>query len=236
MTTLIAHRGWSGIAPENTLAAIKLALEECKIDTIEIDVHLSKDGIPVVIHDYKLERTTNGFGKVKDYTYEELKKLSAGSWFSPNHTEEKIPSLEEVFQLVGTKKPLLVELKQAASYYEGLEEKVIELITKYGLEETVTLISFDHYSLLKSKDINSKIKRALVFAGSPVLLKEQIQYVEAAAISIHSPYLDKQLVDFLQQNNTKIIVWTVNHQQEMKRLEQVGENIAITTDHPEWLW
>ncbi|WP_051330968.1 glycerophosphodiester phosphodiesterase family protein [Aneurinibacillus terranovensis] len=92
----IAHRGWSGRAPENTLAAIKKAIYHPAIDGIEIDVQMSLDGVPVVIHDYTLERTTTGTGYVGSYTLTELKKLDAGTWFSSSFAGETIPTLEEV--------------------------------------------------------------------------------------------------------------------------------------------
>lgn len=236
MKNLIAHRGWSGIAPENTLASIKLALEENKIDVIEIDVHLSKDGIPVVIHDFVLNRTTNGKGNVIDYTKDELKKFDAGSWFHSNYEGEQIPTFEEVLQLVGKKKKLLIELKQVGSLYKGLEEKVIDLIHQYHVEDTVSLISFDHHSLMKAKEIDSTIRRAMVIMGSPLLLKEQIQYLEADAVSLNYHFIEENLINLLKEANINIIVWTVDEKEVAHRLITLDESIAITTNHPEWLW
>ena len=128
MGQLIAHRGWSGKAPENTLGAIKLALEEPKIASIEIDVHLTKDGVPVVIHDHKVDRTTNGLGYVKDKTIEEIKALDAGSCFDPAFAGETVLTFEEVLQVTNGWKNLLVDLKQTAGIYKGLEEKVMQLM------------------------------------------------------------------------------------------------------------
>ncbi|CAM5197818.1 Glycerophosphoryl diester phosphodiesterase OS=Ureibacillus acetophenoni OX=614649 GN=SAMN05877842_105182 PE=4 SV=1 [Ureibacillus acetophenoni] len=236
MNNLIAHRGWSGIAPKNTLAAIKLALEENKINVIEIDVHLSKDGIPVVIHDFILNRTTNGKGRVIDYTKNELKVLDARGWFHSNYEGEQIPTLEEVFELVGTKKKLLIELKQVGSLYRGLEEKVIKLIHDYHVEDTVSLISFDHNSLLKAKEIDPTIRRTMVIMGSPVLLQNQIKYVEADAVSINYHFIEKNLVNLLKELDINIIVWTVDNKVVANHINTIDESIAITTNHPEWLW
>lgn len=236
MANLVAHRGWSGIAPENTLASIKLALEEEKIEQIEIDIHLSKDGIPMVIHDFVLNRTTNGKGKVVDYTKDELKEFDAGNWFHSNFVGEKIPTFEEVLQLVGSKKKLLVELKQVGNFYDGLEQKVIQLIQQYHVEDTVSLISFDHNSLWKAKKIDPTIKRTMILMGSPILLKEQINQLEADAISINYHFLEQNLVNVLKETDTKIIVWTVDDKKIARRVVTLDDSILITTNHPEWLW
>src|SRR5690554_7738935 len=108
---VVAHRGWSGAAPENTMAAFRLAMLDLRISWIELDVQLSKDGVPVVIHDYKLRRTTGALGAVKDYTYEQLSKLDNGSWFSPEFSSERIPTLEQVLKEAKGRIHLNIELK-----------------------------------------------------------------------------------------------------------------------------
>src|SRR3954452_5816424 len=107
---IIAHRGASGYAPENTIAAFDKALE-IKTDYIEIDVQRSKDGKLVIIHDHKVDRTTNGTGYVRDLTYEQLKRLDAGSWNGPQFSGEKIPSFEEILDRYHGKIGILIELK-----------------------------------------------------------------------------------------------------------------------------
>ncbi len=121
---VIAHRGASGYAPENTLASIRKGLD-MGADMVEIDIHLSKDGEVVVIHDATLERTTDGTGKVQSKTLEELKKLNAGSWFGKEFSQEKIPTLKEVIDLMDGKALLLIELKNDSKngMYEDLVEK-----------------------------------------------------------------------------------------------------------------
>ena len=116
----IAHRGASGYAPENTLAAFDKAVE-MQADYIEIDVQLSKDDLPVVIHDDTLDRTTNGTGNISAYTLQELKSLDAGSWFDKKYAGEKIPSLNEVLEMYGEKINILIELK-SPELYPGVEE------------------------------------------------------------------------------------------------------------------
>lgn len=236
MGQLIAHRGWSGKAPENTLSAIRMALEEPKIDSIEIDVHLSKDGIPVVIHDFQVDRTTNGTGYVRDMTAAELIALDAGSWFGPVFVEERIPLLEDVLTLANGKKSLLIELKQTAGMYDGLEVAVLELIQKYGMEAQCQLISFDHKSLKTCMEINPEVKCTLVMLGSPLLLVDQVNEIGAAAVSIHHQYVDPEMIESLKNNGTEIVVWTVDRKTDADRVLGIDSSIALTTNHPERLW
>ncbi|TWT25401.1 glycerophosphodiester phosphodiesterase family protein [Planomicrobium sp. CPCC 101110] len=236
MRKLIAHRGWSGKAPENTLSAIKLALEEPKIDCIEIDVHLTKDGIPVVIHDFTVDRTTNGSGYVKDMTAAEVKSLDAGSWFDGAFAGEQVPLLEEVLVAAGGEKKLLIELKQVAGMYPGLEEKVIGLIRKYGLETRCDLISFDHKSLQTCMKFSSEVKRTLVMLGSPLLLVDQVNEIGASAVSMNHLYVDQEMVTSLSSNGIELVVWTVDQKAEAERVLGFDGAIALTTNHPERLW
>ncbi|WP_088009050.1 glycerophosphodiester phosphodiesterase [Indiicoccus explosivorum] len=236
METLIAHRGWSGIAPENTLSAIRLALEEPKIKAIEIDINMTKDGIPVVFHDKDVDRTTNGTGAVKDLTLAELKTLDAGSWFGPEFAGERVPTLEEVLALVQGEKHLYIELKQLGDLYWGLELKTIELIKKFGLEDRCSLISFDHRSLQTCMKIAPEIRRTLVMVGSPLLLTEQVNEIGAAAVSMKSDYVDQLMVDSLVRNGTEIIVWTVDDPEEADRLAAFGGHVKFTSNHPDRLW
>lgn len=127
MTEIFAHRGASGYAPENTLEAFRLAMEQ-GADGIELDVHLTKDGEVVVIHDETLNRTSNGQGKVRDYTLEELKKFSFH-----NHMEKykgvQIPTLKEVLDLVeNSSMKVNIELKTGIYWYEGIEAKTMEIV------------------------------------------------------------------------------------------------------------
>lgn len=119
----IAHRGYSSQAPENTLSAIELALKNQQIYGIEIDVQLTRDSIPVVIHDFVVDRVTDGNGFVKDYEYNDLKKLDAGSWFDDNFKTEKIPTLEEVLELIGNKKKIIIEIKSNGYEYQDIDKK-----------------------------------------------------------------------------------------------------------------
>ena len=145
MTEIFAHRGASGYAPENTMDAFKLAVKQ-GAEGIELDVQLSKDGIPVVIHDETIDRVTNGHGYVKDYTLEELKNFTIMKGKYQEYEHSKIPTLEEV--LVYAKKENLtvnIELKTGIYWYPEIEEKTVDLVKKTKMEDLVIYSSFNHY-------------------------------------------------------------------------------------------
>ena len=149
-TKIIAHRGSRGNRPENTLEAFQEALKVSS-DGIELDVHLSKDGQVVVIHDETVDRTTSGKGYVKDMTLKQLKELDAGSWFDPKYSNARIPTLQEVLDLLAENHfsgVLNVELKTDVFQYSAIEEKVLALAEPYLAQFSVIYSSF-HYETLK---------------------------------------------------------------------------------------
>jgi glycerophosphoryl diester phosphodiesterase len=144
---VIAHRGFSGRYPENTLAAIQGAID-AGADMVEIDVTLTADRIPVVIHDDTLDRTTDGFGAVRERPWAEIMPLDAGGWFAPEFRGEGVPTLEEVLEGPGQEIALNVELKEAAFEpdppADALESQVADLVRQHGLGGSVLLSSFEH--------------------------------------------------------------------------------------------
>ncbi|MFC4323764.1 glycerophosphodiester phosphodiesterase [Litchfieldia salsa] len=233
MNHCIAHRGWSGRAPENTVAAIQLALNNPSIYGIEIDVHLSKDGVPIVMHDHTVDRTTNGSGRIIDMTVAELGSLDSGSWFGPEFSGEKIPLLEEVLHMTNGRKKLLIELKQAGALYTGLEQKVADMVSKFQLEDEVLIISFDHESLRKIKEYNSRLQTGLIYLGMTTLLAEQATYTRANHLSFHHSFLTKEIVDDLLEKGIEIGAWTINDMESLVRIKALSSKINITTNFPE---
>ena len=146
---IFAHRGAAAYAPENTLASFKTALDQ-GADAIELDAKLSADGYVVVCHDRTLNRTTNGTGELSRKTLAELRELDAGCHFSTKFAGEKIPLLEEVFETVGKKLLINVELTNYATPYDQLVEKVCALVIKHGLEGGVLFSSFFPLNLKKA--------------------------------------------------------------------------------------
>jgi glycerophosphoryl diester phosphodiesterase len=229
----VAHRGWSGQAPENTLAAIKMAANHPDIAMLEIDVQLSRDGIPVIVHDYTLERTTNGAGKVGDFTLKELKELDAGSWFSTAAAGEAIPTLEEVLQETRGKVKLNLEIKRGGDWYPGIEKKVADLVRQYAMESDVIMTSFNHETIHTLSKIAPGIKTGLIIYGYPALVEELLAYTRASILSMGYQYITDNLVQSCLNHGVDLIAWTINEPEDMQKIARMGEQIAICTNYPE---
>ncbi|WP_455157500.1 glycerophosphodiester phosphodiesterase family protein [Treponema socranskii] len=148
---VVAHRGYSGVYPENTMLAFRKAVEAGS-DEIELDVQLTKDGTVVVIHDEKVDRTTDGSGAVRDYTFAEIRKLDAAKTWNGKYPKESIPSFEEYCEWAATVNITTnIELKTGLVYYEDIEQKTIDIVDKYKLEKKVMFSSFNHSSLITAK-------------------------------------------------------------------------------------
>jgi len=166
---VIAHRGYRAKYPENTLVAFQAAID-AGADMIELDVLLSKDRSMVVIHDESLDRTTNGQGLVGDYTLSELKELDAGSWFDPCFTGERLPTLEEVLDLVKGKVFINIEIKRSA--YEpqhppdAVEKKIVELVRRKNFEESVLISSFE-WRVLERLAATEQAPAIALLSGDP---------------------------------------------------------------------
>jgi glycerophosphoryl diester phosphodiesterase len=158
---IFAHRGASAHAPENTLAAFELALAQ-HADAIELDVKLSSDGQAVVIHDATLERTTGHPGRVRDLSLQELRALDAGSFFSEKYAGEKIPTLAEVFEAVGKRTLINVELTNYTTPRDHLVEVVCQLIKKMGIQEHILFSSFLPLNLSKARAYLPEVPRGLL--------------------------------------------------------------------------
>ena len=232
MNNIMAHRGWSSRAPENTLAAIRLVLENNSIDYIEIDVQLTKDGVPVLIHDFHVERTTNGIGNVEDFSFEQIRKLDAGSWFSTEYKNEKIPTLKEALQLCKGRKKLNIELKIAGRRSPGIERKVVDLVREFGMEKDVIISSFDHVRMKLVSELAPEIATGLIIEGNLTLLKDQLAYTRATVISIAYSFLTKEFVKNHIPSH-KIVTWTPNTREQIETIKQLDPNIIICTNYPE---
>src|SRR5512136_2058667 len=135
----VGHRGARGHAPENTLASFDLAVE-MGVNVVETDVHLSKDGEVVLIHDHTVDRTTNGHGFVKDLTLAELKQLDAGAWFDPRFAGEGVLTLGELLAWAHNRVGVAIEIKNGPIYYPGIAEKIIRLLEKHDMARQASLI------------------------------------------------------------------------------------------------
>lgn len=226
MNTCMAHRGWSSKAPENTMAAFELAFQESRIRSIEMDVQLSKDGVPIIIHDFTLDRTTNGTGFVRQYSYQELARLDAGNG-------ERIPALEEVLRAARGRCKINLELKTAGGLYQGIEEKVVELVKQYQMENEVFLTSFDHHVIQRVKNLSTTIQTGLILCGMPTLLADQLAHTGARILSMEYPFITKPFAEEMRAKGIEIVAWTVNKQEEIERVMKIHPEIQICTNYPD---
>ncbi len=231
----IAHRGASSLSPENTFAAFDTALIS-GAKGLEFDVQLSKDIIPVIIHDESLERTTNGTGPVKELTLKELKTLDAGSWFAPNYKGTSIPTLEEVFKKYQNRLTLFnIELKNHLTEYPGLEEAVLEQIDRYQLEKRVIISSFNARSLVTCRRIKPAVRTGLIYLEE---IKDPWLYIRSlGCYSAHPHFIylqDPKILAGFKLHNIPLYPWTVNDPGQMEYL--VSKKVAgIITDYPQEL-
>lgn len=230
---IIAHRGASGYAPENTLAAVKLALEQ-KCDGIEIDVQLTKDNEVVVCHDWDVDRTTDGRGEIKDLTLKEIKKLDAGSWFDECFKGEEIPLLEEVLQLVPNSLFLNIEIKAKATDERRLEKRVCDILEKYNRINNTVVSSFNHYSLKKVKEILPYIKIGILYEAYIIKPIEYVLNNFEDMYSLHPccDYVGEEFVKIAKESNLKIYTWTVNDVLTADWLSTLGIE-GIITNYPD---
>jgi glycerophosphoryl diester phosphodiesterase len=231
-TKIMAHRGASGYAPENTLEAFKLAYEQ-QADCIELDVHVCKSGELVVCHDDTVDRTTDGSGFIKDLTLDELKSLDASAKFNSGYKDCKIPTLKEVFEWISPLNlELNIELKNAPILYENLEEKLVSMIHNYNLEQRVILSSFNHYGLAKCKSLDPNIKTGLLYMAG---LYEPWNYCTAAhANAIHPMFLGvlPEMITECKSKGIAINAWTVNDEPSMQKLISLNVD-GLITNYPD---
>lgn len=217
------------------MAAFRVA-EQLGADGFELDVMLTRDGVPVVIHDEKLDRTTNGTGLVQSRTFDEIRRLDAGSWFSRTFAGEKIPSLEEVLQTYGNRMFLNIELKNSYLRAPGLEEKVLELIRRHRIEQQVIVSSFDHHSMQKFHGLAPDVKTGLLY---DCCLVDVIGYATKLGASALHPFyatvhVQPELVAVAHAGDLDVNVWTVNDPEHMRMCIAAGVD-AIITNYPDRL-
>lgn len=230
MTKNFAHRGFSGKYPENTLLAFKKAIE-AGVDGIEFDVQITKDGELVIIHDETINRTSNGSGCVKDYTYEELLQYDFSAQYAGKFGKMKLPLLSEYFELVKDTKIISnIELKNSVYDYEDMEQKVYDLINKYNLKDRVIISSFNHESVMRMKKIDQSIKCGFL---ADCWLIEPGKYTRSYGIDCFHPagyYLTKKKVEAIHADGIEINVWLGKEPMDYKELIDMGIDVLISND------
>jgi len=238
VTKIYGHRGSKGNYPENSMLAFKKAIE-AGVDGMEFDIHMTKDGELVVIHDATLDRTTTGTGYVKDYTLEEIRKFSIGAKFiefrhyDPSWDDEIVPTLTEVLLLCKAHDlEVNIELKTYEVAYPGIEEAMLQVVTKTGYDpEKVVYSAFHLPTILRVKKLDPQAKIAWLLEN---FIPMPTDYIET--FGLEALHMDKNIVlkmpAYWQPIADKLRIWTVNDEEEMKQLIEMGV-AAIITDYPE---
>lgn len=216
----IGHRGARAYEPENTLRSFRKALE-LGVDAVELDVRRTKDNEIVVIHDARIDRTTDGKGLVNELTLNEIKQLFT-------EKDEKIPTLEEAFDFLNKKVMILIELKET-----GLEEKVLNLIQEKGLEKNVTIVSFLEEALRKVRELDDEMETGLIYVRHKNPIKTALELGAKYLLPLYR-FTHTANVQKAHENDLKVIVWTINKQEEVAEYVKKGVD-GIASDKPEIL-
>lgn len=231
MSLIYGHRGASGHAPENTLEAFKLAMD-MGADGFELDVHMSADGALVVIHDETVDRTTDGTGFVKDLTLAQLKALDACNGME-KYRGAKIPTLGEVFDLVrDTHHIVNVEVKTDECFYPQIEEKCLALAKEKGVEDRVIYSSFNHYTLMKLRELKPDARLGMLFGDIMVRPWEyaeqlRVDYLHPMKMNIYVPGFGEGA----RAAGYGINMWTINDEETMA--ECLKQDAGIITNYPD---
>jgi len=231
---LFGHRGYSALAPENTLAAFQL-LADRGIPGAELDAQLSRDGVPVVIHDFDLKRTAGLDSRVRDVELSEMRGLDAGGWFSPEFRGQKVPLLDEVLARFGRRLYFDVELKWDRRKGNGLEERVIEVIRRHGLEERCLLSSFNPFCILRARRLAPEMATAHIWSNTselPFILRhgEAALFAPGPLAKPAGAGLRAWNAALLRLLGSRVVAWGVEEPEEARRLLRLGVRGLISND------
>lgn len=223
---IIAHRGYSGIAPENTIAAFRKAIE-AGCGTIEFDVQLSQDSVPFVIHDSTIDRTTNGRGKVIEIPSDELCIYSAAyeDKFGDAYMEERLPTLEDALTFLKGKARALIEIKSESvlADQEDIEKAVVDLVTQAGMVDEAVVISFSSKALERVKRLSADINIGfLADRGRPEEAVDEAVRLGATLVLYHRSQVDRAKVDAAHARGMQCVVYTVDEPGGLERLLDLG--------------
>lgn len=233
---VFAHRGASGDYPENTMLSFRKSLE-IGVDGIELDVHKSKDGKLVVIHDEDIQRTFKGKGLVKDYTLEELQQFTCRKFEFVNNDHCKIPTLRDVFELIKDEDITLnIEAKTDLIHYD-IEQDILNLIYEYKINNKILISSFNHDCINIFKNLDSSINYGALYECEKDYKPECNVFDHAKKLNIYSinisqELVTKEVVDMAHENNLKVFVYTVNKPNSMRKMIELGVD-GVFSDYPD---
>ncbi len=227
---VIAHRGGSKWAPENTMAAFRKSLD-AGADGIELDIHRCKSGELIVIHDETLERTTDGKGFIKDKNYDEMKSLSAGKWFAAEFADEKLPLLTDVLKLVDGKMIINIEIKNAPIAYPGIEDDLADLLKSYKHRDKILISSFDHELIRRVHKKMPDIEVAFLDASIVADVGEYASKIGAKAWNPGFSEMRADAVERAHKSGLAVNVWTVDGKKHWDHVMEMKVD-GIVTDDP----
>ena len=225
-TKVMAHRGASTEAPENTMAAFQKAIDDMA-DYIELDVQLTNNGEVIVMHDSNAYRTTGVDANIVNMTYKEVKTLDAGSWFSDEYVGENVPSLKEVLELTQGKIKLNIELKPVDNG-TALAKNTVRLIEKYNMVNDCVITSFSESALKAVKTYNQEIKVGYILSAA---YGDFYDMKNVDFFSVNAAFLSKRTIDAIHNSGKRVYAWTVNNKEAIKNLTNKGVD-GIITDNP----
>lgn len=229
---LIAHRGASAHAPENTLGAFKLALE-MGAKAVELDVHQTRDHELVVIHDESLKRTGGWKAEIRKLSMEDLAPIDVGSWFHKRFATERVPRLEEAWDLIGPSTELHLEIKAGSKLYPGIEERVVDLIQRRKAWARTLVSSFDHAALYLVRSLDARVRIGYLLGLTPMRTAwREMKELKAESLNCSARQIDARRVRECRQRGLRVLVYTVNTQKEATRLAKLGVD-GIFTNFPE---
>ena len=237
MLIKIAHRGFSGIAPENTMVAFQKALE-VGVDGVELDVHGTLDRQVVSIHDSTLDRTTDRSGSINQLTLSQIREADAGSWFSPQFAGEKIPILAEALDLIRQSSVAVVEIKDT-----NIVEQVVKVIHQTNASDYVVVISFDQSALKQIRQLDPRIPTGFLVGSNDetnsmkdpaIELVKQVSTIGAGTLNVQENMVLPTFAHQIRKRGINLWTWTVNDLARMRELVNCGVQ-GITTNFPQKL-
>jgi len=225
---VLAHRGASAYAPENTLAAFRLAIEQ-RADWLELDVQQTRDGHLVVFHDLRMERTTNGYGNLRDLTLEQVRQLDAGCWYGSQFAGEPVPTFEEVVALARERGIRIFPEVKDPRLYPGIEERVAAVISANGYEDNTIVQSFDMGSLEKLRQANPHLRLAALYTANAPLRGEPPAGVTVIGPPWELVSSDPFLVRDAHASGRQVVVWSVDAPAPVRELLDARVDGIITS-------
>lgn len=230
----IAHRGASGHAPENTMAAFRLAAEQ-GADWIELDIHQTADDHLVVLHDFSLQRTSGDRRPVQILTLKQIKKFDVGLWWDKAYRNERVPTLDDVLTFARNRINVQIEIKRGSSLYPGIEKRLIEMIGRHRAENRVAVSSFEIEALKTLRELDDKVPLGLLTRKTrPREILEEAVSLKVQSIHISTQRLSKILLTQAHLTGLPVYAYTVNRPSLMSRYLAMGAD-GLFTNYPDRL-